>query len=57
MFRSNGDFRVGADDPADGADTIAWIVDQPWSDGNVGMYGLSYLGMTQWARHRRRRRA
>ena len=49
MFRSNGDFRVGADDPADGADTIAWIVDQPWSDGNVGMYGLSYLGMTQWA--------
>ena len=21
---------------------------QPWSDGKVGMYGVSYSGMTQW---------
>ena len=21
---------------------------QPWSDGNVGMYGTSYVGATQW---------
>lgn len=28
---------------------INWIVDQPWSDGRVGMYGGSYLGYTQWA--------
>jgi putative CocE/NonD family hydrolase len=32
----------------DGADIIRWIVDQPWSDGTVGMRGGSYRGMTQW---------
>ncbi|MDP5275400.1 CocE/NonD family hydrolase [Chengkuizengella axinellae] len=28
----------------DGSDTIDWIVSQEWSDGNVGMWGASYLG-------------
>lgn len=28
----------------DGSDTIDWIVAQDWSDGNVGMWGASYLG-------------
>jgi hypothetical protein len=28
----------------DSADTIDWIVAQDWSDGNVGMWGASYLG-------------
>lgn len=28
----------------DGYDTIDWIVRQDWSDGNVGMWGASYLG-------------
>ena len=31
----------------DGHDTIEWIGSQPWCDGNVGMYGVSYLGFTQ----------
>ncbi len=31
----------------DGADTIAWLTRQPWSDGKVGMTGLSYLGGVQ----------
>ncbi len=31
----------------DGHDAIAWIADQPWSDGNVGMLGASYLGEVQ----------
>lgn len=31
----------------DGYDTIEWIAAQPWCDGNVGMYGLSYYGFTQ----------
>ena len=26
----------------------AWIARQAWSDGNVGMYGGSYLGIAQW---------
>ena len=33
----------------DGYDTVEWIARQPWSNGKVGMYGLSYPGMTQWA--------
>jgi len=28
---------------------IDWISKQPWSNGKVGMYGLSYAGFTQWA--------
>lgn len=28
----------------DGSDTIDWIINQDWSDGNVGMWGASYLG-------------
>ncbi len=31
----------------DGHDTIRWIASQPWSDGNVGTYGGSALGITQ----------
>lgn len=31
----------------DGYDTVEWIAAQPWCDGNVGMYGLSYYGFTQ----------
>jgi putative CocE/NonD family hydrolase len=32
----------------DGYDLVQWIADQPWCNGNVGMYGLSYMGWTQW---------
>jgi putative CocE/NonD family hydrolase len=32
----------------DGDDTLNWIARQAWSDGNVGMYGGSYLGIAQW---------
>jgi putative CocE/NonD family hydrolase len=28
---------------------IDWISKQPWSDGQVGMYGASNAGFTQWA--------
>jgi putative CocE/NonD family hydrolase len=33
----------------DGYDTVEWLAAQPWCDGNVGMYGMSHLGFTQWA--------
>lgn len=33
----------------DGDDTLNWIADQPWSDGQVAMTGGSYLGYVQWA--------
>ena len=32
---------------------IDWIVRQPWSDGDVGMYGGSYEGFTAWAAAKR----
>lgn len=31
------------------SDVIDWIVQQPWSNGKVGMIGGSYLGFSQWA--------
>jgi uncharacterized protein len=40
----------------DGDDAVAlidWIARQPWSDGQVGMYGGSYSGMPPWAAARR----
>ncbi len=33
---------------ADAIEIIEWLASQPWSDGNVGMYGGSYLGITQY---------
>ncbi|WP_052460769.1 CocE/NonD family hydrolase [Microbacterium gorillae] len=45
--RSEGVFRQFHDEAADGADTIAWIAEQPWSDGRVTMVGGSYLATTQ----------
>lgn len=48
-FQSDGAFTPKVNEPADGRETIEWIACQPWSDGTVGTYGVSYLGMTQWA--------
>lgn len=36
-------------DANDVYDVIAWAAAQEWSDGQVGMYGGSYNGFTQWA--------
>ncbi len=48
---SEGDwFFVHSEKEADdGYDTLSWIVQQPWSDGQVGTMGLSYTGATQQA--------
>lgn len=45
-FRSEGEFIPFFDEANDGYDTVQWIADQPWSDGNVGMIGPSYVGVT-----------
>ena len=34
---------------ADGRATADWITEQPWFDGNLGTFGASYMGFTQWA--------
>ncbi|HOX45969.1 MAG TPA: CocE/NonD family hydrolase [Myxococcota bacterium] len=45
---SEGDDTVFQDDAADGADTVAWILAQPWCNGLVGTLGGSALGITQY---------
>ncbi len=32
----------------DGAALVEWLAERSWSDGNVGMYGVSYPGHTQF---------
>ncbi len=46
--RSEGDWTPMIDEPSDGADALAWIAKQPWSDGQICMEGDSYVGYTQW---------
>jgi uncharacterized protein len=48
-FRSGGEFVPMVNEPADGADTVAWLRQQPWCDGAIGSFGPSYLGFVQWA--------
>ena len=47
-YASEGMFTLTEDESHDGADTIDWITQQSWSDGHVGMFGASYLGIPQW---------
>lgn len=47
-FASEGSFGSIVQEGPDGNDTIRWIAQQPWSDGNVVMAGSSYVGMTEW---------
>ena len=47
-YASNGEFVPYQNEGKDGYDTIEWAARQPWSDGNVGTFGLSYPGAVQW---------
>ena len=44
-FKSEGKYRPFADDQWDGYDTVEWIAKQPWSNGRVGMFGASAMGI------------
>ncbi|MBV9352458.1 MAG: CocE/NonD family hydrolase, partial [Mycobacterium sp.] len=48
-FGSAGTFEPMIHETEDGADTVAWLRQQPWFTGRFGTIGLSYLGFTQWA--------
>jgi uncharacterized protein len=48
-FGSGGEFDPMVNEIADGADTAAWLCDQPWFTGSFATVGISYLGFTQWA--------
>ncbi|QKX62820.1 uncharacterized protein TRUGW13939_09985 [Talaromyces rugulosus] len=48
-FNSEGDiFFFGTQEGRDGHDTIEWIAEQSWCDGNVALVGNSWLAITQW---------
>ncbi|MBO1199016.1 CocE/NonD family hydrolase [Staphylococcus simiae] len=38
----------GPEEAQDYAEVIDWAGEQPWSNGNVGTNGVSYLAVTQW---------
>jgi hypothetical protein len=45
---SEGEWEPFKYDRDDGHDTYKWIVEQPWSNGEIGTFSGSYLGFTQW---------
>ena len=47
-YKSGGKFEPINQEVKDGDDSLNWIARQSWSDGAVGMYGGSYLGIAQW---------
>jgi len=47
-YRSAGTFEAYRQEGPDGYDTIEWAAAQPWSNGAVGMFGLSYPAAVQW---------
>ena len=46
---SEGEFAPGRNEIEDGSDTLHWIAEQSFHDGNLAMVGPSYLGGVQWA--------
>ena len=47
-FGSEGEWNPSVHEFEDGYDTVEWAARLPGSNGDVGMYGASYFGMTQW---------
>jgi uncharacterized protein len=48
LGQSEGEFVRFSTDGADGYDTIEWMAEQSWCDGNVGMFGHYYSGFLQY---------
>ena len=46
-FASEGEFYLLKNEAEDGADTVEWLADQPYCDGQVGTMGTSYMAWTQ----------
>lgn len=47
-YTSEGIFSPAFVEQDDAENVIDWITMQPWSNGDVGMRGASYLGITTW---------
>ena len=48
-WASEGVYYHGVNETDDGDDTLSWIASQHWSNGKVGMTGISYLAAVQCA--------
>ena len=48
-YASEGGFTKYVDEGRDGYDTVEWLAQQPWCNGKVGTFGLSYAAHTQAA--------
>lgn len=47
-YESGGRHYPLRDERQDGIETLAWLAEQPWYDGRIGMWGGSAFGYTQW---------
>lgn len=47
-FASGGQWQPFVHEADDGYDTVEWAAAQPWSNGRVGVYGSSYMGITTY---------
>lgn len=47
-YASDGEYLPYQQEGRDGYDTIEWAAAQPWSNGSIGTFGLSYPGAVQW---------
>ena len=46
-FDSGGEFYLLVNEPEDGYDTVEWLADRPYCDGQVGTMGTSYMAWVQ----------
>ena len=48
-YYSRGDWEILGDPARDGYDSLTWLAEQPWSNGNVGTWGCSSTAEWQMA--------
>lgn len=46
---SEGDWYPLMHEADDGEDTLNWMTEQPWQNGNIALVGGSYVALVQWA--------
>ena len=46
---SEGEWVPHKNERQDGVDALHWVAAQPWMDGNIGTFGISYRGYVQLA--------
>ena len=47
-YQSEGDYVPLENEIEDGVDTVEWAAAQPWSNGAVGIFGISYGGFSSY---------